>query len=230
MGAVETRVEIHRIRERGDSRRRAERAQIALCDIEQRPQMPAAAPRPAHRHGAQSLQSGTAQQLQQDGLGLVLRVVRRQQAFPDPEFASQSQIPCIARRLFDRRAVGRHDGHRDHGERHAEPPAQRLAGLTQADRRRLQRVVDMNGAQRQITKSRQPRLRQRRQQARGIRTAADGHDQTGRRRRQMGLDHGVERDRREAHGVLRRSRSYGSRNTPKLRRRACRASSKVVTG
>ena len=79
--AVEAQIAIHRILDRGDSLSSAESPHIPLGDAEERAQMPARPERPAERHGGEALEARTAQQLQQQRLGLVLRVVGGQEAF-----------------------------------------------------------------------------------------------------------------------------------------------------
>ena len=53
-----------------------------LRHVEQRPHVPARPERAAHRHRRHAFDAGAAQRLQQQGLGLVLAMMRREQAFP----------------------------------------------------------------------------------------------------------------------------------------------------
>ena len=136
-------------------------AQIPLRYAEQRAQMPTVAEGSTHRHGRQAGKSGAAQQLQQQRLRLILRMMRGQQAFARSQVAGEAQVTRVARRRLDRHAAAGVDGHRNDAERDAEPRAKRGAGLAQSGRGRLQPMIDVHRANRQAARGVRPSPRRR---------------------------------------------------------------------
>jgi hypothetical protein len=112
---------------RFDTMRLAIGQEIAPRDLEERPQMPAARQGTAHRHRGEALDPGSAKELQQQCLRLILGVMRSQQAFARCEVQREGPIPGLARSSLQRLA-GRLDRHLDHAERNLEPSAERDRG------------------------------------------------------------------------------------------------------
>ncbi len=102
-----------------------------------------------HRHGRQAGKSGAAQQLQQQRLRLILRMMRGQQAFARPQIPREAQVTRVARRRLDRHAAAGLNRNWNDAERNAQSRAQRGAGLAQGSGRRLQPMIDVHGANRQ---------------------------------------------------------------------------------
>ena len=164
------------------------RAAAPRRHLEQRPQMPADGERAAGRHGAQALQTRAAQQLQQQGLGLILGMMGGQQAFAALE--ARARAPRSAPRAPPPRCEtpAPHTRGPQHAERDIEPAAQGRAGLAQRRGHRLQAMVHVQRAQRQTAHAPRmavsvPGLRERGQQAGRIAAAAQRDDEARRARR-----------------------------------------------
>ena len=172
--------------------------QVAARNLEQRPHVPAGAQRAARGHGRHALHAGAAQELQQQRLGLVLGMVRGQQALARPQLPRQRRVTRIAGRRLDGLAMACIDNHGRRIERNAQLAAQGLTGATELGGGGLQTVIHMHGPQRQPAE-RRIQLRQCRQQTGGIGTAADGDHQAGRRGWRMRLQQCSQRGGGEAH-------------------------------
>jgi hypothetical protein len=184
--AVEAWIAVHRIISSLQIEQLTELMQLARRDTEQRTQMRALRERSAHGHRRQALEPGAPQQLQEQGLGLVERMMRRQQTFSGFHDAREGAIACRARRGLDRHAAL--DIHLDphHLEGNVEPAAERRARVAHRAGCRLQAVIDVHGAQRQRPPHRgalsrkRTSLREHGQEAGGIPAAGECREQAGR--------------------------------------------------
>ena len=121
--------------------------QHAPRHLQQRAPQGAATQRTTFAHAAQPLRAGTAQQLEQHGLGLVVAVLGGQQAFVRLQRGGQGGVACVARGGFQAVTAAALNLHRQHvagdAKFRAEPPAvrgpRRAVGM--------QAVVDVQCAQ-----------------------------------------------------------------------------------
>ena len=166
-----------------------------------RPHMPSQPQGAASRHGRHALHARSAQRLQQQCFGLVFAVMRRQQALVGREVRGERRVARVARRGLDRRA-GR-QVHRDGNDlqRNVQVLAKKSARVAEFARRRLQAMIDVQGAQR-LQSLFVPQRAHRTQQRRGIGAAAQGHHETGGFLRGQGFKHRVQGCRGKTHGIL----------------------------
>ncbi|MNQ89542.1 hypothetical protein D3C85_1048530 [compost metagenome] len=120
--------------------------QLGTRALQQRPQQVAGTKRPALRHGRQPLHTGAAQQAKQQGLRLIVAMLRRQQNLAGSEPRTKSRITGPPRGALDTGA--RLHLHMLHLQRHSQRIAQATASRRPAIGNRLQAVMNMNGGKR----------------------------------------------------------------------------------
>ena len=145
--AIVARLQVRRVVDPGEPACLRFGAQLGAREAEQWPAEPPGAERAEPNDAAQPPDSRAAHHAQQHGLELIVGVMRRQQPLVGNEQISEGAITRFARRGFEpfsRVAVDRYS-HADEfdPERLGDPRAM-LAPLGRA---RLQRVIDMRGAQ-----------------------------------------------------------------------------------
>ncbi len=118
--------------------------QLCTRDIQQWPHKPALPQRSLHWHSRQAAHPGTAQQTKQQGLGLIVAVLRGQQQVTRIQPFGKARIARLPRRTLQARA--RLDLHAHYFERHAIGRAHLTAMRRPVVRRRLQTVMNMNRA------------------------------------------------------------------------------------
>ncbi|CRR32394.1 hypothetical protein PAERUG_E15_London_28_01_14_09662 [Pseudomonas aeruginosa] len=146
--------------------------QFGAGNPEQGSAQAAAAQRPARRHRRQAAQARSTQQAEQQGLGLVVEVLRGEQHLSLAQARLECAIAGVARRLLDAAANG--DLHPLDPQRDTQRPADRLAVRRPTVRRSLQAMVDMQRRQRRQGFA-PGQLGEQMQQHRGIQPAGKRH-------------------------------------------------------
>ena len=145
--------------------------QLRPGDLEQRPHQQAARERGTGGHGGEPGNTGTAQQLQQHGLKLVVLVVGGEQHLVRPQGLRQRRVACQARRRLGRGTARTRYEDAAHFEGHTERSGAAPAMRTPARGVRPQLVVDVHRPHLQAPA---PQPRERRQERGRVRAATEG--------------------------------------------------------
>ncbi len=146
---AEATVVVARIVDPAQSLRPAPRFQFRAGEFEQRPGVPPHPERLAGRHTGESPGSSASHQREQQGLELIVGVMRGHQRFAGPQQRSQRFVSRLAGRSLRSLSGIRHHGHPTGLVLDIQRVRDGAAVLIPCRRLRLQLMIDMNGAKSQ---------------------------------------------------------------------------------
>ena len=147
-GPVKTRLVVHRILLPGNAFARGIGGEFRAIDLEERTCVPALPQLRTRGHGRETRHTGTAEQLDQHCLELVIAMMGGQQPLSRRELALERRIARFSRHGFEAFTSRRLKPKLEDSERDSDSPASEPAALRCVGRSRLQAVIHVHGSQR----------------------------------------------------------------------------------